>query len=94
MEAATISNDGNSGLATYGRGYRPLLQEDPDISFTHGPSNTEPVAMQTLPPYTPEPQYNPAPQRFNPQHQSSSVSTRKINYTTTYIRVGPDPFLL
>ena len=100
METATIpnedfhspTNEGNSDPASYGRGYRPLVQEDPEISFTHGERNTapqQPTMTENLPPYPPEPQtsqYTPAPQRFNPQHQSSSVSTK--------IWVGTDSFLL
>ena len=70
META---NEGDSGPTTYGRGYRPLLQEDPEISFTHaGERNTapqQPVVMQNLPPHTSEP-----PQSSNLQQQSSSVS--------------------
>ena len=72
-------NDGDSGPTTYSRGYQPLLQEDPEISFADGSRNTvpqQPVVMQTLPPNSPETQssqYTPAPQSFNPQQQSSSV---------------------
>ena len=87
METATIpkedfhsaTNEGNSDPATYGGGYQPLLQEDPETSFTHGERNTAPQQPIVIPPYTPGPQnsqYTPAPHTFNPQQQSSSV--RKI----------------
>ena len=96
METASSSKEEVSGPATYARGYQPLLQEDPEISVTHGPRNTvpeQPVVIQTLPPYTPEPQssqYTPAPQSFNPQQQSSSVSkiiAIRSSYSTTCVNV-------
>ena len=89
METASTSKEEDSARATYARGYQPLLQEDPEISVTHGPRNTvpeQPVVIQALPPYTPEQQssqYTPAPQSFNPPQQSSSVS--KISYTEYYM---------
>ena len=102
METATIpnedfhsaTNEGGSGPTTYSRGYQPLLQEDPEISYTHDPKNTAPqppVGMQTLPPNyteTQSSQYTPAPQSFNPQQQSSSV--RKICCNTSKQDKGGD----
>ena len=79
MEAATNYNEA-SNSTTHVQGYQRLPQEDPEITLTPEPTNRvpqPPTAMQSLPPYAPEPQtsqYTPAPQSFNSQQQSSSVS--------------------
>jgi hypothetical protein len=103
METASTSKEEDSARATYARGYQPLLQEDPEISVTHGPRNTvpeQPVVMQTLPPYTPEQQssqYTPAPQSFNPPQQSSSnvvVVNQPSASQPTVVEVEPNDHLI